>query len=481
MRSKKPISMFMKLKQANYLKSFFFLPWFLLSLQTHSQEIHRIACNGDLVQLDSLLSEQPLAIKDGRGRTLMHWAVACRQKEIFDFLVKRGLPIHAEDNEGDTPLYVAIQFNIEDFFQTLLEMEKKTAFQGEKGIHLLERAILEENTPFVRQLVEKGINVNYPNARGSTPLEIAMRIKNHEIAALLRSLGADTTKVRHITMAGEYMDQNKPGLTPRIFAPNFISTEESEFGSVFNKDITEFFYAVDVNGKNEIRYSQSFGDSWSAPKTILEHEKYGYNDPFLSPDEKRLYFISKRALDGKGDLKDQDIWYIERLDTGWSEPINVGPNINSSRNEYYMSFTREGTMYFSSNQSAPEDRMKSDYDVYKSSFVDGVFQEAIALDEAVNTPAYEADVFVDPAETYLIFCGIREDGLGQGDLYISFRNTDGTWGKSKNMGAPVNTKYHELCPFVTNDGRYLFYTSNQDIYWVDTQVITNLREGKEKK
>lgn len=63
------------------------------------------------------------------------------------------------------------------------------------------------------------------------------------------------------------------------------------------------------------------GSSWSDPNTILTHERYGYNDPFLSPDESRLYFISKRALDGIGDLKDHDIWYVERVKNGWSGPI----------------------------------------------------------------------------------------------------------------------------------------------------------------
>ncbi len=270
-----------------------------------------------------------------------------------------------------------------------------------------------------------------------------------------------------------YLNQKPPSITPSIFAPNLISKKgEYEFGSVFNKNATEFFYGVNVNGKEEIRYSKLIGDQWSAPRTILSHEKYGYNDPFLSPDEQRLYFISQRTLDGLDKKEDYDIWYVKRLINGWSVPINAGSNINTNANEYYISFTNSGTIYFSSN------KIGNNFDIYTSKFVNGKFQKATPLSDSINTPAYEADVFIDPDEKYIIFCGNRKDGLGRGDLYISFKRKDGTWKSAVNMGNRINTKGHELCPFVTKDGNYLFYTSNQDIYWVSTKVFDTYKNEK---
>ena len=76
----------------------------------------------------------------------------------------------------------------------------------------------------------------------------------------------------------------------------------------------------------------------------------------------------------------------------------------------------------------------------------------------------------------MIFCSIRKIGKGQGDLYISFKDKDGKWGDAINMGNTINSEKHELCPFVTKDGKYLFYTSNNDIYWVSTQILDNYRE-----
>lgn len=273
----------------------------------------------------------------------------------------------------------------------------------------------------------------------------------------------------------KYLEQKPPSLNPEIFAPGIISKNtESEFGSVFNKEATAFFYGVNVGGRTEIRHSKLMENRWSEPSTILSHEKYGFNDPFLSPDEKRLYFISKRALDGLGAKQDHDIWYVEKEGDEWSEPINAGSNINSNKNEYYISFSQSGTMYFSSNKVTS--KKHNDFDIYSSKSIDGEFQKAITLGDSINTSNYEADVFVDPKESYIIFCARRPEGLGRGDLYISFKNTDETWTKSINMGAKINTEKHELCPFVSRDGKYLFYTSNQDIYWVSSKIIDELKK-----
>ena len=91
----------------------------------------------------------------------------------------------------------------------------------------------------------------------------------------------------------KYLEQDPPTINPEIFAPGLVSKNtESEFGSVFNKEATAFFYGVDVDGRTEIKHLELRGKRWSEPKTILSNVKYGFNDPFLLPDEKRLYFIS---------------------------------------------------------------------------------------------------------------------------------------------------------------------------------------------
>ena len=441
---------------------------------SQAQNIFGSACRGNIDRLDSLLQHHSINVQDDRGRSLLHWAIGCKQKEVFDHLIQKGINPNLEDHQNRTPMYAAVQFDNAYYFEALQNLQEDNSWVQNQGAALLERAILNKSNIFVQKLVTAGVDVNGKNERGSIPLEIAKRLEADDIYTMLLALGADEKAIRIFTMKGPYMGQQLPDSIPKLFAPNFISTEESEFGSVFNSAGTEFYYAVDVNGKNEIRFSKLVDGVWSKPTTLLSHDRYGYNDPFLSNDESRLYFISKQALDGVGKLKDVDIWYVEKEKDGWSEPINVGTIINTKGNEYYISFTQNGTLYFSSNGHQPE---KTDYDIYSSKFVNGSYQKPVRLGDAINTEGYEADVFVSPNESYMIFCSIRDGGFGQGDLYISFKNPNGEWTTAINMGAEINTKNYEYCPFVTKDGKYLFFTSNQDIYWVSTSVITKLKEN----
>lgn len=265
-----------------------------------------------------------------------------------------------------------------------------------------------------------------------------------------------------------YFGLSAPDSIPEKLAPGVISMpDEYEFGSVFSKDGKEFFYGVDIGPRNEIRYCKYEGGRWTESKAILADEKFSFNDPMLSNDGLRLYFISNLPISGNQE-KDIDIWYIDRSSGTWSEPINAGPNINSERKEFYISFAANGAMYFASNKEAPEDYL-SDFDIYRSAYVDGTFQKPERL--SFNTTAYEADVYVAPDESYVIFCATKRSSLGRGDLYISFQQ-DGHWTQPQNMGEPINDPGHQLCPFVTYDGKYFLYTSNKDLYWVSTNILT---------
>ncbi|PCJ82509.1 MAG: hypothetical protein COA49_00120 [Bacteroidetes bacterium] len=273
-----------------------------------------------------------------------------------------------------------------------------------------------------------------------------------------------------------YIETIKPDTIPKVFAPNFISKRDvSEFGSVFSKNGKEFYFGVNNNNKSEIRYSQLKNGTWTTPVALITHKEYGYNDPFLSSSENKLFYISNMPRNERDTIQDHDIWYSKKINGKWSKPINAGENINSDKNEYYMSFTSNDKMYFSSNKNAEVNR-DHDFDIYASVFENGEFQKPIRMSDSINSRRYEADVFIAPDESYMIYCAALKDGYGKGDLYISFKDENsGVWSKSQNMGPSINTEKHELCPFVTWDGEYFFYTSNEDIYWVSSKIIENYK------
>ena len=130
-------------------------------------------------------------------------------------------------------------------------------------------------------------------------------------------------------------------------------------------------------------------------------------------------------------------------------------------------------MYFSSNGKSKTDR--NGYDIYSSEYKLGKFQPATPAGPGVNSEHYEADVFVAHDESYLVFAANRPGGLGSGDLFVSFRQTDGSWSVARSLGNKINTETDDFCPYVSPDGKYLFYASRGDVYWVSTSVIDNLR------
>lgn len=267
-----------------------------------------------------------------------------------------------------------------------------------------------------------------------------------------------------------------PGDPSDVFAPGTVSIDSiSEFGSTYSKDYTEFFFGIErKSGRAETHYRKRTGNVWSESIPVLLHQTYSYNDPMLSPDEKRLYFISDMPLNGTGPKKDYDIWYIERTKDGWSKPINAGPSINSDKNEYYVSFTKTGTMYFSSGRNSTAARPK-DYDIYSAKATKNGFAPAEKLGASINTENYEGDVFVAPDESYVIVACDRPGTFGSGDLFISHKDNSGQWTQLKNMGEYVNGPRFDYCPFVTHDGKILLYTRAEQIRWVNTSIFMGLR------
>ncbi len=76
-----------------------------------------------------------------------------------------------------------------------------------------------------------------------------------------------------------------------------------------------------------------------------------------------------------------------------------------------------------------------------------------------------------PDERCIVFDSERDGGLGLTDLYVCFRNADGSWSQALNLGNRVISHDVESIPHITPDGRYLLFTSHRDIYWVRTEFI----------
>lgn len=278
-------------------------------------------------------------------------------------------------------------------------------------------------------------------------------------------------------LSGPYLGQEPPGMTPELFASGLLVPRDGDaINSVFSPDGEEFYYVVleDELPRYNLWFTQVADGTWAQPEELRLAGEYEVADIALSPDGKRLYFCSDMPTYWE-DAEGFDIWYVERTEDGWSEPINASRNINSPGGETQPSFTADGTMYFPSwTNNTPE----GDVDIFYAPYIGGEFSERTPLEGKANSNHSEGNSFVAPDGSYILFArwGMPKEIDGGKALYISFRNSDGSWGEAINT-EPVLLHKGSLAA-LTHDGKYLMWSTRKGLHWVDVRVLEQLRPEK---
>ena len=303
---------------------------------------------------------------------------------------------------------------------------------------------------------------------------------------------------------GAYLGQQSPGKQAKLFAPEFISTGMYERDAAFSPDGSEFYFTVQLSRAFfAIACTKSIGGFWQEPEIAGFSGKYMDGEPVFHPDGKRLFFASNRVNNTSDNVKDYDIWYVERTaNNDWGAPVSIGEPVNSPANEFYPSFTKDGTLYFCANRNGSI----GGEDIFCSEYANGKYLDPVNLGESINTLADEYNASVAKDGSYLIYTTHGHgQGVGGGDLFISFKNQKGSWEKPLNFSKEVNSEYFDYCPSISYDGKYLFFTShrmnenlkyskmsykklqqiyqspqngNGDIYWVDISIIEDMKKTK---
>jgi Tol biopolymer transport system component len=250
----------------------------------------------------------------------------------------------------------------------------------------------------------------------------------------------------------------KPLARPTLFAEGLISTGDYESHPAFTPDGATLYFLKSAPSFNFwcIVVSRFRSGRWGEPEVAPFSGRHSDADPFITPDGSRLYFISDRPAPGKAS-DDLDIWVVEREGEGWGEPKNLGPPVNSERNEWFPTLTRDGTLYFGSERPGG----LGGTDLYRARLVDGKYAEPENLGPSVNTKFGEFEPLVSQDESLLLFAATgRPEGRGGFDLYVS-RRREGKWAQARSLGDVVNTAATEFAPKVSPDGNYLFFTSTR--------------------
>jgi len=169
-----------------------------------------------------------------------------------------------------------------------------------------------------------------------------------------------------------------------------------------------------------------------------------------------MYFTACNRPDGKGRC---DIYFSEKKDNAWTEPININSPVNTSAWEAQPSISPDGkTLYFVSNREGGQGQK----DIWMSTLLaNGNWTKPINLGNNINSTGQEQSPFIHPDNRTLYFASNGLTGMGGFDLFKTVRNEDGTWSDPINLGYPINTTFDEIGLIVNAEGNRAFYSSDR--------------------
>lgn len=266
-----------------------------------------------------------------------------------------------------------------------------------------------------------------------------------------------------------YLGQAPPDLTPRLFE---LQAHDGFFAGdrvAISPDGRELYYSeVTITwSDHNIRYYKYADGKWNGPLDLFP----GFLGPALSVDNTTMYF------EKYNDLK--TCWQSQRTPTGWSAPA-LCTELPDPKDKHYPQKTTSGRIYASS-ASAANGVGRMDISTYLKTDASGVFR---SLGRPLNSAGNEGDFYVARDESFIVFGSPHRGGAGGGELFISFKESDGSWSDPRNLGSPINTPGFEFGPYVTDDRRFLFFSRSDgatrvDVYWVrfDSLLETLRKRG----
>lgn len=195
--------------------------------------------------------------------------------------------------------------------------------------------------------------------------------------------------------------------------------------------------------------------SFPQPFTLVNDGSANFN-PVIGDNGTQLWFTRTGHPNNQGGEEDQDIWFMNYDEGRWSEPSNEFEGLNTKKNDLIVGQSENTLVYILRYQQNSSKELTS-INAYKR--IDGKYKHdhVIQLPELSITGSYFG-FYVSRDESFIIISMKGAYTFGKEDLYISL-NKEGVWTKPIHMGARINTAGFEMSPFVSSDGKHLFFSS----------------------
>ncbi len=198
---------------------------------------------------------------------------------------------------------------------------------------------------------------------------------------------------------------------------------------------------------------------WQAPESLSKNINTKLNEGTctISADGRKLIFTSCTGRDGMGSC---DLYESRKVGNEWSEPKNLGKNVNSAEWESQPSLSADGrTLYFVSDRRSGMGRR----DIWISTLDDqGRWTKAVNAGKDINSAYDEISPFIHANNKTLYFASNGLPGFGGYDIFFVQMENEG-WTAPQNIGAPINDHEDQFSLFITADGKKGYYAHEETL------------------
>ena len=225
------------------------------------------------------------------------------------------------------------------------------------------------------------------------------------------------------------------------------------------KQIQSCEIALRLEAKPNYLVKQDLGDTVNS--------RFAEINPLVSGDESTLVFTKK--------LQFYDaVFYSKKVDGRWSAPVNLTPFFALDGNSYCTGISWDGKELFVYRSDG------FDGNIYYSYQTGNDWSKLEKLNDNINTKYWESHASLSPDGKILYFTSNRKGGYGGLDIYQSKRTGRTDWEKPVNLGPVINSAYNEETPFLTGNGKTLYFSSqgHYNMGGYDIFYATLLSNGK---
>ena len=180
----------------------------------------------------------------------------------------------------------------------------------------------------------------------------------------------------------------------------------------------------------------------------IVNTRFSESNPVVTPDETMIVYAAKLPFY-------QAMFYSKRENGRWSTPVNMIPELGIDGDCFPTSISPDGTeLYlYRSNEYLG--------DLYVTNFKNGKWGKIRKLNGNINTKYWESHACISSDGKTLYFTSNRKGGYGGLDIYKTTRasTTNDDWGPAQNLGPVINSSYNDDTPFITADGKRLYFSS----------------------